>query len=88
MYIYIVERGSRIVIRGVPVFDLMNHECNNRCIQWEEEKLDSDLNLKKKLKGDEMEEVEKPESVSTTATKTEEIRMLRLDGPAGSFLLV
>ena len=50
---YMVERGSRIVIRGVAVFDLMNHECYNRCIQWEEEKLDSDLNLKKKLKSDE-----------------------------------
>jgi len=35
-----------------------------------------------------MEEVEKPEAVSTTATKTEERRMLKLDGPAGSFLLV
>jgi len=51
--ISMVERGSRIVIRGVAVFDLMIHECNNRCIQWEEEKLDSDLNLKKKLKGHE-----------------------------------
>ena len=84
---YMVERGSRIVIRGVAVFDLMNHECNNRCIQWEEEKLDSDLNLKKKLKGDENGGSGK-EAVSTTATKTEERRMLRLDGPAGSFLLV
>ena len=60
--IYMVERESRIVIRGVTIFDLMNHECNNRCIQWEEEKLDSDLNLKKKLKGDENGESEKARS--------------------------